>query len=157
MDYIKYIRKYMGHRPVILNGTSVLVLDKENRVLLQKRTYPDKIWGLPGGIMEMGESLEETGIREVYEETGLHIKNLQLLDIYSGKEFYKKLPNEDEFYLVNMVYYTHDYEGDMVVNENEGLELRFFSLMELPEEMVGSHRRFINDFIKKFHSILKYC
>ena len=73
------------------------------------------------------------------------------------KNFTKKLPNEDEFYLVNMVYYTHDYEGDMVVNENEGLELRFFSLMELPEEMVGSHRRFINDFIKKFDSILKYC
>ena len=51
MDYIKYIRKYMGHRPVILNGTSVLILDQTNKVLLQKRTYPDKIWGLPGGIM----------------------------------------------------------------------------------------------------------
>ena len=151
MDYIKYIRKYMGHRPVILNGTSVLILDNDNRVLLQKRTYPDQIWGLPGGIMEMGESLEDTGIREVFEETGLKVSNLQLLDIYSGKEFYKKLPNEDEFYLVNMVYYTHDYDGEMVVNEKEGLELRFFSLHELPEEMVCSHRRFINDFIKKLN------
>ena len=39
----------------------------------------------------------------------------------------------------------------MIVNKEEGLELRFFSLKELPEEMVGSHRKFINDFIKKMN------
>ena len=45
MNYVKYLREYIGHKPVILNGTSVIVLDGENRVLLQKRTYPQNNWG----------------------------------------------------------------------------------------------------------------
>ncbi|MFR1924494.1 MAG: NUDIX domain-containing protein [Clostridium paraputrificum] len=87
MNYVKYLREYIGHKPVILNGTSVIVLDKENRVLLQKRTYPQKNWGLPGGIMDMGETIEETGIREVFEETGLRVSNLKLVNVYSGEDF----------------------------------------------------------------------
>ena len=48
MNYVKYLREYIGHKPVILNGISVIVLDKENRVLLQKRTYPQKNWDFQG-------------------------------------------------------------------------------------------------------------
>jgi 8-oxo-dGTP pyrophosphatase MutT (NUDIX family) len=50
--------------------------------LLQHRK--DGNWGLPGGLMERGESLEETAIREVYEETGLTLKCLTLLELFSG-------------------------------------------------------------------------
>ena len=135
MNYVKYLREYIGHKPVILNGTSVIVLDKENRVLLQKRTYPQKNWGLPGGIMDMGETIEETGIREVFEETGLRVSNLKLVNVYSGEDFYMKLPNEDEFY----------YEGELQVDNEEGTELKFFPIDALPEYMVKSHRRFIEE------------
>ena len=145
MNYVKYLREYIGHKPVILNGTSVIVLDKENRVLLQKRTYPQKNWGLPGGIMDMGETIEETGIREVFEETGLRVSNLKLVNVYSGEDFYMKLPNEDEFYLVNAVYATRDYEGELQVDNEEGTELKFFPIDALPEYMVKSHRRFIEE------------
>lgn len=146
MDYIQYVRSYIGHKPLILNGTSVIILDKEDKVLLQKRTYPEKNWGLPGGLMELGESIEETGIREVFEETGLKVNSLTLLNVYSGKDYYMKLPNEDEFYLVNSVHYCNDYSGELIIDKNEGTELKFFSLDELPEYMVISHRRFIEDY-----------
>ncbi|MGL4107577.1 NUDIX hydrolase [Clostridium sp. LP20] len=151
MDYIKYLRGYVGHKPVILNGTSVIILDSRNRVLLQKRTYPQRNWGLPGGIMEMGESMEETGIREVFEETGLMVRRLTLLNVYSGKDFYMKLPNDDEFYLVNSVYYTREYSGELEVDSFEGTELKYFQLNKLPDYMVLSHRIFIQDFINKFY------
>ncbi|MGG7177520.1 NUDIX hydrolase [Clostridium paraputrificum] len=151
MDYIKYLRGYVGHKPVILNGTSVIILDSRNRVLLQKRTYPQRNWGLPGGIMEMGESMEETGIREVFEETGLMVRGLTLLNVYSGKDFYMKLPNDDEFYLVNSVYYTREYSGELEVDSFEGTELKYFQLNKLPDYMVLSHRIFIQDFINKFY------
>ena len=149
MNYVKYLREYIGHKPVILNGTSVIVLDKENRVLLQKRTYPQKNWGLPGGIMDMGETIEETGIREVFEETGLKVSNLKLVNVYSGEDFYMKLPNEDEFYLVNAVYVTRDYEGELQVDNEEGTELKFFPLDDLPKYMVKSHRRFIEELVEE--------
>ena len=54
-------------------------------MLLQKRY--DGGWGLPGGLMELGESLEDTAKREVLEKTGLVIEDLKLLEIFSGPEY----------------------------------------------------------------------
>ncbi|GAA0117029.1 NUDIX hydrolase [Clostridium senegalense] len=147
MGYIEELRSLIGHKPVILNGVSVLIIDKNNSILLQKRISPQKLWGLPGGLMELGESLEETGKREVFEETGLKIDNLKFLKIFSGKEFHLKLPNKDEFYLVNAVYYTYDFQGKLILNENEGSALEFFSINDLPKDMVKSHRLFIETYI----------
>lgn len=45
------------------------------------------MWGVPGGFVELGESTEEAGRREVLEETGIEIGILQLVSVFSGKEF----------------------------------------------------------------------
>ncbi|MGV3024546.1 NUDIX hydrolase [Clostridium thermobutyricum] len=148
MNYVEYIRGYVKDNPIILNGVSVLIFNEENKILLQRRTYPKKNWGLPGGLMEMGESMEETGAREVFEETGLEVKELKLMNVYSGKELYMHLPNNHKFYLVNAVYYTKKYKGTLQVDNIEGSELKFFSLNELPEYMVVSHKRFIKDYME---------
>lgn len=52
-------------------------LDAQNRVLLQK--HPDRPWNIPGGKPELGETYEEAVIREVYEETNVHIKDPQMI------------------------------------------------------------------------------
>jgi 8-oxo-dGTP pyrophosphatase MutT (NUDIX family) len=72
MGYIEELRKLVGNRPVILTGAKVIVFNALGQILLQYRT-DTKMWGLPGGLMELGESLEETALREVQEETGLTI------------------------------------------------------------------------------------
>lgn len=64
-------------------GACVIILDKENNVLILKRSsvsywMPNK-WGLPGGKIEEGETAEQTAIRETREETQLQIKNLFLI------------------------------------------------------------------------------
>ncbi|WP_212119884.1 NUDIX domain-containing protein [Niallia circulans] len=82
MEYYKYLRQYVGHRPIILPGSNVIILNHQNEVLLQKRH--DGYWGLPGGLMDLGESFEEVAKREVFEETGLVVENLTLLNIFSG-------------------------------------------------------------------------
>lgn len=84
MEYYKFLRQYVGHQPIILPGSVVLILNTENEILLQKRY--DGGWGLPGGLMELGESLEDTAKREVQEETGLAITDLQLLGVFSGPD-----------------------------------------------------------------------
>lgn len=55
-DYIKDLRRLIGHRPLILVGSTIIVINDKKEILLQHRS-DTKEWGLPGGAMEPGESL----------------------------------------------------------------------------------------------------
>ena len=87
MDYIRYVREMVGHAPLIMVGAGVAVFDQEKRLLLQRRADTNT-WALNGGFMELGESIEDTARREVFEETGLTLTNLELF-IYSLFETHK--------------------------------------------------------------------
>ncbi|PKG24940.1 NUDIX hydrolase [Niallia nealsonii] len=149
MDYIKDLRKLVGKMPVILVGSVVIILDENKHILLQQRTHPYGVWGLPGGLMELGESSEETAIREVKEETGLTVSRLKLHHLFSGERFFTVAANGDPFYSVTAVYYTSTYHGSLVLNKEEAIQLAFFPSYEMPDTMVGSHREFIDDYFKR--------
>ncbi|PAE17575.1 DNA mismatch repair protein MutT [Virgibacillus sp. 7505] len=149
MNYVENLRKYVGHQPVILVGALCLLFDEKQHVLLQKRIHPPETWGLPGGLMELGESAEQTAAREVLEETGLTVEELKLVDVYSGKDNFAVAANGDEFYNVTIVYQTSKFHGELMLDEAESMQLGFFPLDELPEKMVRSHRRFIKAFSEK--------
>ncbi|CDQ18377.1 NUDIX hydrolase [Halobacillus karajensis] len=148
MGYVEDLRAIIGHRPIILVGSVVIILDKQDRILLQQRTSPKGVWGLPGGLMELGENTEQVAKREVWEETGLKVEDLNLLDVYSGQDQFSRAPNGDEFYLVTTAYYTKTYEGPVNVDSKETLQIKFLPLHALPENMIGSHRKMINEFIQ---------
>jgi len=148
MDYIKELRKLVGKMPVILVGSVVIILDENKRVLLQQRTHPYGVWGLPGGLMELGESSEETAIREVKEETGLTVSGLKLHHLYSGERFFTVAANGDPFYSVTAVFSSNTYQGPLVLNKEVAIHLAFFSYNEMPDAMVGSHREFIDNYFK---------
>lgn len=143
MEYYKQLRKYVGHQTLILPGSNVIILNDKGEVLLQERE--PGIYGLPGGLMELGESLEETARREVLEETGLQIAALQLCQIYSGSDYYIENPNGDTFYSVSAVYKTSEYSGEILADEIESISLQFFPPSQLPEGIMVSYRRFIED------------
>lgn len=66
MSYISELRKYIGHNPLICAGATVAVI-KDKQILLNLRS--DTItWDIPGGSLEVGETLEETAKRELKEE-----------------------------------------------------------------------------------------
>lgn len=143
MEYYKFLRQYVGTAPLILPGSVVIIVNEREEVLLQKR--PEGRWGLPGGLMELGESFEEVAIREVREEIGLEIVNMKLLHVYSGEEFFTKAPNGDEFYSVTAVFLVDEVKGKVAMQASETLEVKYFSPDALPEKMVGSHRRFVGE------------
>ncbi|KON88553.1 DNA mismatch repair protein MutT [Sporosarcina globispora] len=145
MEYYKYLRQYIGHRPIILPGSVVIILNEQNEVLLQKRH--DGYWGLPGGLMDLGESFEEVAKREVFEETGLVVENLKLLNVFSGSEYYLKVPNGDELYSLTAVYYTKDVSGEMKIDYSESEKMQYFSLNNMPKELTDEYRGFIKEYI----------
>jgi 8-oxo-dGTP pyrophosphatase MutT (NUDIX family) len=132
MSYILELRALVGHRPIICPGSTVLILDDQNRVLLQLRT-DTKTWGTIGGSCELGDSLEQTAIREALEEADVTILTLEFLGVLSGKEYFFEYPNGDQIYNVGAVFVSRNWTGIPKADLLEGSEVRFFALDELPE------------------------
>ncbi len=63
-------------------GASAVIFDAAGRLLLQLRT-DNGIWGLPGGSVEVGESIAQAVVREVREETGYDVEPIRLIGVYS--------------------------------------------------------------------------
>lgn len=109
------------------------------------------MWGIPGGLMELGESAEETAKREVFEETGLTVGKLKLIDVFSREGSYIKVPNGDEFYAVTVAYYTNEISGSFNMDESESLEFAFISIDEFPKNIVKSHKKIIDRFLSIYN------
>ena len=143
------LRKLVGSRPLIMVGACVILLDQENRVLLQLR-QDNNCWGLAGGSLEIGETLEQVAKRELFEETGLVTNNLELFNMYSGEQFYYKYPNGDEVYVVvAAAYICKDFHGELTIEESEVKELKFFNLNDLPANISPPDLPIINEYIQK--------
>jgi 8-oxo-dGTP pyrophosphatase MutT (NUDIX family) len=145
MGYVEELRKIVGHIPLIFVGSVVIINDGHNRILLQERKHhPVGRWGLPGGLMELGESTVETARREVNEETGLIVGELHLIDVFSGRDHYIKTPNGDEFYVVVTAYWTNEFTGLPTVNDSESMSLAFIDMNDLPMNIPESHKTIID-------------
>lgn len=152
-NYIGELRKLIGTRPIIMCGANVIILDNGGRILLHHRVDNDT-WGLPGGAMEIGESLEEAAIREAGEEVGLICRNLKIFNVYSGEKLYYKYPDGNEVYNVTATYICKDFSGQIVVDETEGKDARFFSIDEIPEKISPPVKVIIDDFILNYQKII---
>ncbi|MGM0641588.1 MAG: NUDIX hydrolase [Thermotogota bacterium] len=134
MGYIFDLRKHIGSKPIIMVGAGVVILDDKNRILLQRRK-DNNSWSLIGGSMEPGETFEETAIREAKEEAGIDINSLKPIKVFSGKEMHHKYPNGDEVYNVASIFLVTSYTGEIIVNDHESHEHKFFDIKEIPSKL----------------------
>ncbi|WP_442600688.1 NUDIX hydrolase [Paenibacillus sp. KN14-4R] len=155
MGYVEELRAIVGHRPLILVGAVIIVVDEEGKLLLQQRKYPNGSWGLPGGLMELGESVEDTARRELFEETNLTAGKLELINIYSGPGNFVRAANGDEFYVVATAFYTTEITGELLIDESESLDMKYFYPSEIPARTVKSHQKMIDEFIEKHYHKIK--
>ena len=146
MNYIKNLRGKIGHSPIISVGATILVFNDKNELLLNLRA-DTSTWGIPGGGKELNETLEECAIRELKEETNIDAKDLELITVLSGPEYYFKYPNEDEVDCVIVLYRVKNFTGELKINDEESTKLAFFPLDNLPP--VESRAKAIIDLIKK--------
>lgn len=131
MGYIMNLRKYVGHDALIGLGATTLVFNNDGELLLNLRSDTNT-WGIPGGSMELYETIEETAVRELKEEAGITANDLELVTVLSGKEYYFEYPNGDKMCTVIVLFKVVNYSGNILVSDNESKELKFFSLDNLP-------------------------
>lgn len=132
MRYISELRKYVGHQAIINIGATIIVANDKNELLLNLRSDTGT-WGIIGGGLELGESLEETAARELWEEAGLKAERFELLDVLSGKKLFFRYPNGDETYTVIVLYKAVGVSGVPRINDDESSRLEYFSVNALPE------------------------
>jgi ADP-ribose pyrophosphatase YjhB (NUDIX family) len=148
LGYIEELREIVGNRPLLLTGAGVGVFNDKGEILLQRNL--DGRWGIPGGFMELGESAEETGRREVLEETGIEIGKMELVTVVSGAQTHTVLNNGHEYYSVTIVFATDDIRGgDLKADGVETSEVGFFPLQQLPENMNPLIRSMIIQYASK--------
>lgn len=148
MGYMHELRLMVGNHPLIMVGATLLVLNRDNQLLMIKRT-DNKCWGVPGGAMELGESLESTVKRESKEEIGIDVKDLELFGVYSGPDLYYQYPNGAEVYNVSVVYITHNVSEVIQVNPDEHSEYQYFDVHNLPAEISPPIKPILQDLATK--------
>ncbi len=145
MSYIKDLRKYVGHEPILTAGVGLFVFNDQDKVLMQLRTDYNQ-WGFPGGAMELGESFEETAMRELKEETNLDIKDMKLIKVLSGKDTYREYPNGDKLYDITALFVITKYDGELKVNDDESKSFDWFSIDDLPKNMTQHTINYVEKF-----------
>lgn len=146
--YIKEMRKYVGHAPIMTCACGVIIENENGEILLQKRR-DNGCWATIGGAMEMGETFEETVRREAKEESGLTLGKLELFKLLSGKDCIIEYPNGDICFGPGIVFITKEYEGDIVNDPEEVVEHRFFKRTELPDNLNKYDKDIILDWAKR--------
>ena len=130
-------------RPAVTADIAVLRLDDVPEILLIQRKeppYKDK-WALPGGFMEMEETLEETARRELVEETGIKAGELIRFDTYDK-------PGRDPRGRTITQVFVMVWTAGMGNPEagSDAARLQWFGLNELPE-LAFDHKEIVNDVI----------
>ncbi len=142
MDYIKWIRKKVGHEKIFLNFAGGCIVNEHGQILLQRRADKEQ-WGFPGGAMELGESAEETAKREIMEETGLEVEILQLIGVYT--KIFDVYPNSDQCQSILFFFKVKVLGGELKFDGEETLELRFFDLDKVPKLVNQQHEELLKD------------
>lgn len=147
-NYIMDLRSIVGHRALLQVGASVIVEDNKGRILLQKRS-DNHCWGYAGGSVELDEKVEDAAKRELFEETGLIANSLELFGVFSGESTHYIYPNGDEVSNVDIVFICRDYSGELIRQEDEVEQLKFFDIEELPKQISPPIRMALNKWIEK--------
>jgi 8-oxo-dGTP diphosphatase len=134
------LRTRVGSAPLILPGATALIRDPRGLVLLVRR-MDSGLWSLPGGLLELGESLAGTVIRETEEETGLRVEPARIRGVFGGHRVV--FPNGDILYPIATWFECDPRPGSPRPDGREISETSFFDTSDLPEMVSGVKDRLL--------------
>lgn len=129
----------------LIPAASAVVVDQRGRILLLRRSDND-LWSIPGGAMEIGESIAETAVRETLEETGLEVRPLYVIAVYSDPRHVVAYSDGEVRQQFSVCFACEVVRGELTVSD-ESCEVRFVELQIATEmNMTPSMRRRIEDY-----------
>jgi mutator protein MutT len=130
-------------------GANTVLINEANQVLLHRRA-DNGAWALPGGRMEIGESIEQCAVREMFEETGIEVKIKRLVGVYSDPQNYciLRYPNGYTVHYLIVVFEVEQTGGSLLISE-ESTDLRYFDVDALPDGMMPSSRMRVMDTLQR--------
>lgn len=117
---------------IVRVGVGVIVIkDGKFSMLRRKGAHGEGCWCFPGGHLEFNESIEECAAREVFEETGMKIKNLRI-GPYTNDLFQE----DDKHYITLFVISDHE-SGDLEIKEKDKADdSGWFNFSEMPKPLM---------------------
>lgn len=134
----------VGRALGVRSSVSAAIFDRRGRLLLQQRSDGGQ-WGLPGGSVEIGESVHDAVIREVREETGLQVAVRRLVGVYSDPAMQVvRYPDGNVWHYVS-VCFECAVRGGKLTTCDETLALQYAAPTRLPRPLLPNHRIRIRD------------
>jgi 8-oxo-dGTP diphosphatase len=131
--------KYAGR-----TATAIIPFPPNKILLIKRRTVPfSGYWALPGGRVDPGETVEQTIVREVKEETGLDVAVVSKIGDYHEQG----VQNGVEYDYYPACFLVKIVGGDIKKQESEIEEIKLFSLNEVPEALAFEHAQMIKDYV----------
>lgn len=129
-DYIRSLRDALGAQHLLwIPGVNAVVVDNRGHVLLQRRRE-DREWGVLAGILDPGEEPAEGIVREVREETGLHVTPEAITSITVSPPITHA--NGDRAQYLEICFRCRVLDGSARVNDDESIEIAWFDPDALP-------------------------
>ncbi len=129
---------YGGTATSLRISAAAFILNSSGRVLLQQRS-DNGFWNFPGGGLELGESIAQTCIREVREETGLVVEIIRLIGVYSAPEMTTISYPDGRIIQYHNSFFECSLVGGKLEVNHESLALEWFDLQNLPTPFSPNH------------------
>ena len=125
-------------------ATAVIPFPPDKILLVKRRTLPFKgYWALPSGRVDLGETVEQTIVREVKEETGLDIAIVRKI----GEYHEQGVQDGEEYNYYPACFLVKRLSGEIKKQESEIEEIKLFSLDQVPVSLAFEHAQMIKDYI----------
>jgi 8-oxo-dGTP pyrophosphatase MutT (NUDIX family) len=136
-EFVVELRRHLGQVPLWLPGATAVVI-RDEQVLLVKRS-DNLAWTAVTGIVEPGENPADCAVREVLEETGIHVVARRLALVSVSPQIVHA--NGDQAQYLDLVFRMDWVGGEPFPADDESLETRWFDFAEIPEMSADMRRR----------------
>jgi ADP-ribose pyrophosphatase YjhB (NUDIX family) len=136
-EFIAELRRHIGHAPLWLPGVTAVVI-RDQQVLLVNRA-DNQAWTPVTGIVEPGANPADCAVREVLEETGIHVAARRLAWVHVTRPIVHA--NGDHAQYLDHVFRMDWTGGEPFPADDESLDARWFDLAEVPYMSADMRRR----------------